>query len=231
LNTVISAATIPVVAALFGLGVSAYSRAALAPRKGAWSYLGLGADQLRVGLLALMVIALWMTFQFVAGVSTLIGIAHRPTTPSGAGGSVTLLQVLSYGVAFLLIVAVTFRLWLAPAHILSSGSFDLSGAWRLTGRGGWRLTVAFVVCVGGGYLIQGTASLVIASGVAGFSHVHTTELVRQIAAGGFTFTAKDWPMWAVIVLLSFVSAVAYPVMLCSAAYIYGRLNTPIDEVF
>jgi len=130
---------------VYSVLLTGVNRLVLRPQDSGGAYLRLGADELRQGLVLILVNLIMFAAYFVVVIITAL-IAGIGTAIGGAGLGVLLGVLLGVAAfAFLLVLAV--RLSFAGAQTFDTGKINIRGSWDLTRGKFWPLLGAYVVAL------------------------------------------------------------------------------------
>jgi hypothetical protein len=209
---------------------AAANRAVLEPDNSAFGYLRLGASELRI-LVVNLVIGVIIFFAYFA--AAIIGglfmggfaVAARGNPAMAIPGVLIMVLAILSTVIFL---AIKFAL--APAQTLDTRSINIFGSWSLTKGRFWKLFCVYLLCtviVAAVYIVLFVALLAVtgvsAAGIAGLA-----KLAPQPTSIAGVFA----PMVLLYYLVfGLVGAFVLAMMLTPGAFIYQRLTHRAADVF
>lgn len=204
--------------------VTAIYRTVLNPEDKGFAHLKIGADELRMFLVSLLVIFIFAMASGLYGAAVVVaanaaGGLHGVVTWVGSAGGLVLLCWLAV------------RLSLAGVMTFAEHHFRLGAAWRLTRDQFWRLlltlglTIVFAVLI---VVVGQTLSLILAKVTGGLSLMgelaspDLTNLTPGLALAVLGELLLQMALQTLLVVLVFVIFYAPP------AAAYRRLKTPVD---
>lgn len=216
---------IPLAMAMLIMLVTAVYRTVLTPEDKGFAHLKIGADELRMFLISLMVIAIFALASGVYGAVVVVvanraGALHGLVTFVGSIGGVVLLGWLAV------------RLALAGVMTFAEHHFRLGAAWRLTVGQFWRLlltlglTILYAILV---VIMALTLSLVLAKVTGGFSLMgelaspDLTNLTPALALRGLGELLLQLALQALLIVMVFV------IFYAPSAAAYRRLKAPAAQ--
>jgi hypothetical protein len=209
---------------------TAANRAVLEPENSAFGYLRLGASELRV-LVVNLVIGIIIICAYIA--SAIVGALIMGGFAIAARNNPALAVVGVLIMALLVLSTIIFlatRFALAPAQTLDTRSIQIFGSWSLTKGKFWKIFCVYLLCgliVFGIYIVLALAVLammgVSVAGVAGLANV-----MPKATSIGAVFAPASLAYYFVTGL---VGAFILAIILTPGAFMYQRLANRADEVF
>jgi hypothetical protein len=209
---------------------TAANRAVLEPEAGAFGYLRIGASELRMMVVslvvALIIFCAYIAAAMVGGLAlAAVGIAARGSAAAAGVGVVIMVVVVLTTVIYL-----ATRFALAPAQTLDTRSINIFGSWGLTKGHVGKIFVVYLLCgliVVAIYLVLVLAMLAIvgvsATGLAALSAVQPkmTSIAAVFAPASLAY----------FVVVGLVGALVFAILLTPGAFMYQRIANRADEVF
>jgi hypothetical protein len=209
---------------------TAANRAVLEPENSAFGYLRLGASELRV-LVVNLVIGFFLFCTYV--VSIIVGalvmggfaVAGRNNPALAVVGVLIMVALILAALAF---VATKFAL--APAQTVDTRSINIFGSWGLTKGRFWKVFCVYLLCfliVLAIYLVMGLAFLAI-MGVSVASVAGLANVMPKAGSMAGIFAPATLAYYFVSGL---VGAFVLAVILTPGAFMYQRITDRAHEVF
>jgi hypothetical protein len=209
---------------------AAILRAVLEPRKSGFAYLRLGADELRLILLNILIFILTLVFTAILTcvAAAAMWAAHRFVPDPWTGWAIFLVVVL----AFCLAIVIPIRLSLAPAMTFAEKNIRIFESWRLTrGRfwkmlGMWLLTLFFVIVVAIGFSVIRNIVLFSVGGASGaFGQLAALEHAEDVGKVIATLQKALGPLILVLVAIQgLVDAILRVIAVSPSAAAYAALS-------
>lgn len=207
----------------FSIAWATIDRAVLREGDAGFGYVRLGADEVRQGLLLLLIFAVMLGAELVAGV--LLGVAIVVVSlilraPGGEG----VVPLITFLIAFCAFVFVSVRLSLTSPLTFDTRKVDLFGSWRLTRGRFWKMLGAYVlvwmlaILV---YILVAIIAVALAAAIGGGLNGIALMFRPDSSSAASYFS----PVRLVIMVVNAAaSALVWPLLLMPSATIYRQIR-------
>jgi hypothetical protein len=223
----------PVALLVFSIFTSAVYRAVLRPTESAFAYLRLGATELRIAvvLLVLGILSFVAGFMLMMVVGIIAAITGVAAVGSGDGGMMATTFII-IAVAYVAMLAAMLAFWVkfsfAAPMTFAEGRIRIFGSWRATKGHFWPLLGCYVLSLVLGVVVSllgsgiGMAAMAAFGGTGGAGDI--VSLFRSMEADYTSLATFMTPAMIVNMIISSVfSALTYAIFLAPPAVAYRDL--------